>query len=135
MTKELIIKNEISELNRLAEFIELLGEERGFDMALVMNLNLALEEVVSNIILYAYPEKMGKEISIKCTDVDNSLIFIISDNGEQFDPTQMKDADITLSAEEREIGGLGIFLVRNIMDDMKYERVENKNILTIKKNL
>ncbi len=135
MTTEIIIKNEIEELNRVAEFIEMLGERRGFDMALVMNLNLALEEAISNIILYAFPQKMGEEISIKCTEVNNSLIFIISDKGVEFDPTRVSEADITLSAEEREIGGLGIFLIRQIMDEVKYERIDNKNILTIKKDL
>ncbi len=135
MTTELIIKNEISELDRMAAFIEELGERMSLEMALVMNLNLALEEAVSNIILYAYPQKMGEEISIKCSEVNNSLIFTISDRGIEFDPTQMREVDITLSAEEREIGGLGIFLIRQIMDEVKYERIDDKNILTIKKNL
>ncbi len=135
MTTELIIKSDIEELNRLALFIEELGERREFDMALVMNLNLALEEVVSNIILYAYPQKMDEEVSIKCREVDDLLIFTISDGGVEFDPTKVDQADITLSAEERGIGGLGIFIVRQIMDEVKYERVENKNILIITKKL
>ena len=104
-------------------------------MALVMNLNLALEEAVSNIILCAFPQKMGEEISIKCSEINSSLIFTISDKGVGFDPTQVADADISLSAEERGIGGLGIFLIRQIMDEVKYERIDNKNILTVKKNL
>ncbi len=135
MTTELIIKNKVEELNRLALFIEELGERREFDMALVMNLNLALEEVVSNIILYAYPQGMDDDISIKCQEVDHSLIFTITDRGIEFDPTKVEEADITLSAEERKIGGLGIFLVRKIMDEVKYERVESKNRLIIIKSL
>lgn len=135
MTKELIIKNEISEISRLAEFIEILGEELNLDLALVMNLNLALEEIVSNIILYAYPQKLGEEISIKAILINKSLIFTISDYGVEFDPTAMPEADITLSAEDREIGGLGIFLVRQIMDEVKYDRIEGKNILTITKKI
>lgn len=135
MTAELIIKNDIHELNRLAEFIENLGEEKGFDMSLTMSLNLVLEEAISNIILYAYPEKMGKEIAINFSDYNNSLIFTISDEGVEFDPTKVEEADITLSAEERGIGGLGIFLIRQIMDEVEYKRIENKNVLTIKKNL
>lgn len=136
MTTELIIKNEIDELNRLALFIEELGDRRGFDSALVMKLNLALEEVVSNIILYAYPKSSGEDISIKCeVEGNSSLIFTITDSGVEFDPTKVNDADINLSAEEREIGGLGIFLVRQIMDEVKYQRVDNKNILIITKGL
>ncbi len=135
MTSELTIKNDIEELNRLALFIEDLGERRGFDMALVMNLNIALEEVVSNIILYAYSQRADEEIVIRCSELDNSLIFTISDSGVAFDPTQVDEADVTLSAEERRIGGLGIFLVRQIMDEVKYERVESKNILIITKKI
>ena len=135
MTTELIIKNEISELNKMAAFIEELGERIGLDMSLVMNLNLALEEAVSNIILYAFPQKMGEEILIKCSEMNNSLIFTISDKGIEFDPTKIENADTSLSAEERKIGGLGIFLIRQIMDEVKYERINNQNILTIKKNL
>ncbi len=135
MTTELTIKNDIEELNRLALFIEELGERRGFDMALVMNLNIALEEVVSNIILYAYSQRADEEIVIRCSEVDNSLIFTIFDSGVAFDPTQVDEADVTLSAEERRIGGLGIFLVRQIMDEVKYERVESENILIITKKI
>ncbi len=135
MTKELIIKNEIAEIDNLAIFIEELGNEFSLDPALVMNLNLALEEAVSNIILYAYPQKLGETISLKASKIGSSIIFAISDNGVEFDPTVLPDADITLSAEDRNIGGLGIFLIRKIMDEVKYERIEGKNVLTIKKDL
>ncbi len=133
--RELTIKNDVAEISRLAEFVEMLGEERGFDPALTMNLNLALEEAVSNIILYAYPEKMGELITVKCVNVAGSLVFTISDSGVEFDPTTVEEADVTLSVEERGTGGLGIFLIRQIMDDVTYQRIENKNVLTIKKNL
>lgn len=135
MVAELIIKNNIDELNKVAEFIEELGEKKEYDMALIMQLNLVLEEAISNIILYAYPQKMGEEILLSFSDLNNSIIFTISDSGVAFDPTKVEEADITLSAEERGIGGLGIFLIRQIMDEVKYERIENKNILTITKNL
>ncbi|MGL5980679.1 MAG: SpoIIE family protein phosphatase [Phocaeicola sp.] len=135
VSKELIIKNEIAEISHLAEFVESLGEDLSLELPLVMSLNLALEEVISNIILYACPEKMGNEINIKATKVDNSVIFTISDFGVEFDPTAVPEADVTLSANEREIGGLGIFLVRKIMDKTSYQRIENKNILTITKQI
>ncbi|MFI3315016.1 MAG: ATP-binding protein [Rikenellaceae bacterium] len=135
MKRELIIKNEISEINRLAEFIEMLGEEQDFSPSLTMSLNLALEEAVSNIILYAYPEKLGESITITCTNDSNRLVFTISDSGVEFDPTRVEEADTTLSAQERPIGGLGIYLIRKIMDEVCYQRIDNKNILTISKNL
>ncbi len=135
MDKEIIIKNDIAELARLTEFVDLIGEECELDFALTMSLNLALEEAVSNIILYAYPQKMGDAISVKATHVNSSLLFTISDSGVEFDPTVVPEADITLSAEDRQIGGLGIFLIRKIMDEVKYERIDGKNVLIVKKNL
>ena len=135
MIEQLVIKNEISELEKLANFIEEIGKEQELDLVTVMNLNLVLEEVVSNIIMYGYPTKMGDEIIICSSMIDLMLVVTILDNGLEFDPTQMKEADITLSAEERSIGGLGIFIVRKIMDEMSYERVENRNVLTLKKKI
>ncbi len=135
MTTELIVRNEIEELGKVTEFVEQLGERRGFDAAFVMNLNIALEEAISNIILYAFPQSMKEEISIKCSEINDTLIFTISDRGVKFDPTEIAPADVTLSAGQREIGGLGIFLIRQIMDEVTYERIENRNILTIKKQI
>ena len=66
---------------------------------------------------------------------DKSLIFVLTDSGKEFDPTQVPDADVTLSADEREIGGLGIFLIRQIMDKVDYQRREGKNVLTLCKHL
>lgn len=130
---EITIKNEIEEISKLVEFVEQIGKFHNLEPTLVMNLNLALEEAISNIILYAYPNKIDGDILITITKLDNSLIFTISDNGLEFDPTLIPDADICLSAKERKVGGLGIFLIRKIMDEFKYERIEGKNILTLKR--
>lgn len=135
MKKELIINNQIEELERLAIFVEEVSEELGLDPETTMNLNLALEEVVSNVILYAYPREMGEKITIMAQTEKQSLIFTITDKGKEFDPTKVEEADVTLSAEEREIGGLGIFIVKNIMNEVTYQRLDGKNILTLKKNI
>ena len=66
---------------------------------------------------------------------DNNLVFVLTDSGTEFDPTKVPDADITLSAEEREIGGLGIFLIRQIMNTVEYQRIDGKNVLTMRKQL
>ena len=104
-----------------------------------MPINLALEEVVSNVMLYAYPGRTDGKVFVEFNEVINEngkqLIFTVSDSGVPFDPTQKEEADITLSAEEREIGGLGIHLVRQLMDDIRYNRVDDKNYLTLVKNL
>lgn len=135
MKKNLLIKNEISEISRLATFIEETGEEFGLELPLIMSLNLVLEEAVSNIILYAYPKAMGGEINVTVDRHDNLLVFTITDSGEEFDPTLVPEADITLSADERPIGGLGIYLIKKIMNEVEYQRVEGNNVFTLKKVL
>ncbi|MDO5131034.1 MAG: ATP-binding protein [Prevotellaceae bacterium] len=135
MEKEIVINNQIEELERLAVFVEEVAEELGLDPELTMNLNLALEEVVSNVILYTYPREMGEKITIMAQCDSNNLVFTITDKGKEFDPTQVEEADITLSAEDREIGGLGIYIVKNIMNEVTYQRLDGKNILTLKKTI
>ena len=135
MGKKLILQNEVAEISKLAIFIEELGEEFGLSPELVFNLNLVLEEAVSNVILYAYPKEEHQTISLIARKKDNQLIFVLTDSGKEFDPTQAPDADITLSAEDRPIGGLGIFLIRQIMNTVEYQRIEGKNVLTLGKQL
>ena len=135
MEKKLVIKNDISEISKLAIFIDELSEELDFTPELNFNLNLVLEEAVSNVILYAYGKEEQKEISLVAQSCDNNLVFVLTDSGTEFDPTKVPDADITLSAEEREIGGLGIFLIRQIMDKVDYQRIGEKNVLTMRKQL
>ena len=104
-----------------------------------MPINLALEEVVCNVMLYAYPGRKDGKVFVEYTEIENEqgkqLIFTVSDSGIPFDPTKQKEADTSLSAEDREIGGLGIHLVRQLMDEIRYERVEGKNILTLVKKV
>ena len=135
MEKKLVIKNDISEINKLAVFIGELSEELVLTPELTFNLNLVLEEAVSNVIYYAYGEEKQKEISLMAKMSENNLIFVLTDSGKEFDPTKVPDADITLSAEEREIGGLGIFLIRQIMNLVEYQRIDGKNVLTMGKRL
>lgn len=135
MEKILVIENDISEISKLAVFIDELGEEMNLTPELIFNLNLVLEEAVSNVILYAYGEEKHKEISLMTNMSDGNLVFVLTDSGKEFDPTKVPDADITLSAEEREIGGLGIFLIRQIMDKVDYQRIGEKNVLTMRKQL
>lgn len=134
-SKTLTIRNDVNELGKVALFIEELGEKLGLAHDLVFNLNLALEEAISNIILYAYTNKEEQEITLEAESDGKSLLFTITDSGTPFDPTKAKEADVTLSAEERKIGGLGIFLIKQIMNEVEYHRIEGKNIFTLKKDL
>ncbi|MBO4250617.1 MAG: SpoIIE family protein phosphatase [Paludibacteraceae bacterium] len=125
----LVMRNDIQQIPTLAEWVEMIGMPQELNMPI----NLALEEAVSNVMLYAYPGKSG-QVLVEC-DKSDKLVFTITDSGVPFDPTQQEDPDVTQSAEERPIGGLGIFLVRQIMDDIRYERKDNKNILTLTKRI
>ena len=135
MEKKLVIKNDISEISKLATFIGELSEELDFTPELNFNLNLVLVEAISNVILYAYGKEEQKEISLVAYLSDNNLVFVLTDSGMEFDPTKVPDADVTLSAEEREIGGLGIYLIRQIMNTVEYQRIDGKNVLTMRKEL
>ena len=135
MELTLALKNNIGEINRLHSFIEEVGEAFALPMKTVMNLNLVLEEAVTNVIMYAYPQEQSEYIYLTAKKLDDRLVFVLTDSGKAFDPTQPPDADITLSADERQIGGLGIFLIRKIMNEVKYERIDEKNVLTLEKEL
>ena len=104
-------------------------------MGVTMSLNLAMEEAVVNVMDYAYPAGIKGKVCIEAEADDQQLSFVISDWGKPFDPTAKAEVDTTLSAEERPIGGLGIHLVRQIMDSINYERIDEKNVLTLRKKL
>ena len=87
------------------------------------------------LINYAYPKEEHESIYLSARLHEGSIILVLTDTGVEFDPTLAPEADITLSAEERPIGGLGIFLIRQIMNEVKYERIDGKNILTLEKKL
>ena len=129
----IVMRNDIQQIPTLAEWVDSLG----IPDELNMPVNLALEEIVSNVMLYAYPHDKSGQVFVEYTHIakDESIIFTISDSGIPFDPTQRGDVDITLSAEERNIGGLGIHLVRQLMDEVTYRREDDKNVLTLRKSL
>ena len=100
-----------------------------------MQMNLAIEEAVVNVMKYAYPSGTRGDVTVEAVSDDVRLKFTIIDSGKPFDPTVQADADISLSAKERSIGGLGIHLVRQIMDSINYERIDNLNVLTLRKKV
>ena len=135
MRKELRIKNQVSELEKVAQFVEEIGEERGLNMELQMNLNLVMEEMVSNVIFYAYPEGEDAEIELLAKSDGKELTFVLSDQGKEFDPTAKEDANPDINPADREIGGMGIFIVKNIMNKVTYQRLEGRNLLTMTKGI
>ena len=134
-TRHLGLHNDINQISRLPKFVEDATAALKPDPQMLDKLNLALEEIVTNIILYAYPEGTEGTVDIDSSVDGRTLCFVISDSGTAFDPTAREEVDITTGVMERPIGGLGIHLVRQIMDSVSYERKDNKNILTITKKL
>ena len=133
--KKLTIINQISQLEELARFFEEISDEWDLPMSASLNLNLVLEELVTNIIFYGYEDQNKHEITVVVI-LDNKLINIqLEDDGKEFDPLSIPEPDINLAIEDRKIGGLGIHFVRKIMDKIDYKRLDNRNILTLSKNI
>ena len=135
LTETLVMKNNLHEVTRFSAFIKSATEKLGIEKSLARQLRLAVEEAVVNVIEYAYPAGKEGDITVKIMSDGNTLRFQIIDAGVLFDPTMKERADTTLSAEDRQIGGLGILLVRELMDSINYERIEGTNVLTLIKNL
>ncbi|MEG1615953.1 MAG: SpoIIE family protein phosphatase [Bacteroidales bacterium] len=133
MAWKLIIKNDKQEISKIETFVEEIGEQMQLSMQVIMNINLALEEAIANIIMYAYPKVKDQEIILFATHKENELIFLITDSGVPFDPTQVAEADILAPLEERNVGGLGIMLIRKIMNEITYQRIDGTNQLRLKK--
>ena len=135
MRKQIELKNQVGELERVAQFIEEIGEELGLSMEMQMNLNLVMEEMVSNVIFYAYPEGTDASIELLAESDGRELTFVLSDQGREFDPTQSVSADMDVNPADRDLGGMGIYIVKNIMNKVSYQRLEGKNLLTMKKDI
>ena len=133
--KYYVIENQIMELPVLAEKIEKLAGRWELPPPLIMHINLVLEEALSNIIFYGFHDKEKHEIKISISLIPKLLTIRIRDNGIPFNPSLQQKPDITLSSEERPIGGLGIFLITKIMDAVNYSRKKDLNILTLNKNI
>ena len=135
LDETLTLKNDVRQVKLLNEFIKSVAEQLGMDASLAKKLRLAVEEAVVNVIDYAYPPGIEGDITVRAMANSQRLKLIISDEGTPFDPTEKALADTTLSAEERPVGGLGILLVRKLMDSINYEYIDGKNVLTLRKNL
>lgn len=133
MQRTLELNNDIAEIPQLSAFIDTFAEEAGIDFSLVMSLQLALEEAVVNVMEYAYPKGTVGKVLVTASVEGDDLEFVICDSGKAFDPTAKAEVNVDLGVEDRPIGGLGIHLVRNIMDSVAYERKDGKNILTLRK--
>ncbi|MGN0691159.1 MAG: ATP-binding protein [Oscillospiraceae bacterium] len=135
MTEKVFAANDEA-LNDVLAFAEEELEKAECPMKAVMPITVALEEVFVNVAHYAYPDSSGDvSLSIDFDSESRQMTFQMTDSGIPFDPLAKPDPDITLSAEERQIGGLGIFMMKMTMDEVSYVYKDGKNILTMKKSI
>jgi anti-sigma regulatory factor (Ser/Thr protein kinase) len=132
---ELNLKNDLSELHRLSAAAEAFARANGMDETETYNLLLVLEEVITNIISYGYTDEAVHGITVTITLENRELTLRITDDAREFNPLEKAMPDLNAPLDERPIGGLGIALFRSIMDSIEYRRVNDRNILTLKRTL
>ena len=134
--KSITVEAKIQNVDKVTEFVNTILEEHGCPLKIQMQLDVAIDEIFGNIAYYAYGDGCGDAtIQIEMEQDSRTVTLTFIDQGVPYNPLENKDPDITLDIEEREIGGLGIFLVKKTMDEVSYEYAERQNILTLKKKL
>ena len=130
-----LIKNDLAEIEKLAEKIEAFGNSCGISAALINNINLSLDELITNTINYGYRDELEHQIKIDLQLSEMEAVVELRDDGLPFNPLEQPDPDINKELDDREIGGLGIYLVRQLMDQVEYQRRGEENIIVIRKRL
>lgn len=133
---EMEVEAVTSNLMEVLGFVDSYLEKIGCPMKVQMQIEIAVEEIFTNIANYAYAPEIGRaKILVEAASSDSAVRITFTDRGVPYDPLAKEDPDITLSAEERDIGGLGIFMVKKSMEGIHYEYKDGQNILTIEKKL
>ncbi len=134
--KELTIDARVENIDIVTDFVNAELEALDCPMKAQMQIDVAIDELFGNISNYAYNSEVGPAtVRVEVTEAPLAVVITFIDGGVPYDPLAKADPNVTLSAEEREIGGLGIFLVKKTMDDIAYEYKDGKNILKIKKHI
>jgi anti-sigma regulatory factor (Ser/Thr protein kinase) len=129
------LKSDLSELDTLCQHLETFGQKTGLSKKFIFEVNLVLDELFTNIISYAFDDDGEHIIKVTMTMQNKGLCLSIEDDGKPFNPVEFKTPEVSCSIEECKIGGLGIHIIRKLMDDICYERSENKNVLKLKKGI
>ena len=129
------LKSNLSELDALCQKLEKFGQSLGLSQKCIFEANLALDELFTNIISYGFDDKNEHTIRITISLQNDELVFNIEDDGMPFNPTKVESPDLECTIEECRIGGLGIHLAKNLMDEVCYQRCNDKNVLTLRKNI
>ena len=134
--KELMIDATLENIPVVTDFVSEQLEQLDCPMKVQIQISIAIDELFSNIARYAYNPTTGSAtVQVEVTENPLAVVITFIDEGKPYDPLAKEDPDITLSAEEREVGGLGIYMVKKSMDDVTYEYKEGRNILKIKKSI
>jgi len=131
----LILKNDLSELDRVMTFVTDLCLRNSIPPEIEYDLNLALDELVTNVARYAYPGGGEHHFTLQISLNNKEFVARLEDDGVEFNPTEYPLPDLDAPLEKRKEGGLGIFLVRQIMNSIEYQRVAGKNVVTLRKIL
>ncbi len=136
MMKEMTIDAAVENIPAVTAFVEEQLEQYNCPMKAQMQIDIAIDELFSNIAQYAYTPNTGKA-TVRVEVTENPMVVVITfiDNGIPYDPLAKADPNVSLPADEREIGGLGIFMVKKSMDEITYEYKDGQNILKIKKKI
>ena len=133
--KELTIPATVESIEAVTDFVNEQLEAADCPMKALMKIDIAIDEIFSNIAYYAYNGEEGEAtVRVEFTDEPQGVAITFIDKGVPYDPLAKDDPDMTLSIDDREIGGLGIYMVKKSMDEVSYEYKDGQNVLTIKKN-
>ena len=134
--KEMTIPATVENIEKVTDFVNGQLEEIDCPIKAQMQIDIAIDEIFGNIAYYAYTPKTGEAtVQVEIKNFPERLELTFIDKGIPYNPLENKDPDVTLDIEKRKIGGLGIFLVKEMMDEVSYEYADGKNILKLKKNL
>ena len=129
------LKSDLSELKTLSQHLNYYGQANGLKEVFISEINICLDELFTNIVLYGFKDDLDHIIRFRINMNANALIINIEDNGIPFNPTIRKDSELPADIKNAKIGGLGIHIVKKLMDDIWYERKPGKNKLTLKKSV
>lgn len=133
---ELIVDASLENVEKVTAFVDEQMEALNCSVKAQMQIDIAIDEIFSNIAHYAYESGVGSAtVRVEVLEDPMAVVITFIDRGIPYDPLKKEDPDVTLSAEDREIGGLGIYMVKKSMDDISYEYKDGQNILRIKKNI
>lgn len=132
---EVRVRNSLDELARLAEQVEEFCDAQGIGPGIAYNLNLAFDELITNTISYGYDDHAVHEIVVRLAVANDTVEAEIIDDGRAFDPLSREDPDVNADLDDRQIGGLGIFFVKQFMDEVAYRREGDYNVVALRKGL